>query len=1606
MTDGTPKTKALWYRIIRILLRVFAVVLVLVFVLIISINIPAVQTFIAGKIIKALREKTGTEISLGSVKIAVPNTVNINDLLLLDKNADTMLYLHSLSADISLFALIRNQVSVKSLALENVVANIHREDSTGAFNFQFLVDLFAPDSNAKPDLTDKPGKPWLINVNDISLKRIRATYANGEEGTEFRLNLGDFIASFKEIDLQRKKCSIKEILLRNTSVTLTLSPQKGINAVPETTSIKTDSISSAAIKAQSIFLDLNLLADKLTIENTDFILENMASVKHTEGIDYQHLHIRNLGAAVRNINVDSEGYRADFQNISLSESCGLNLKKLSARAQLTDRKAELKSFQLETDKSTISGEASLEYLSFNNFLADLWNSNAIVKIENSNVNADEIFLFAPFLATDTYTGKFKHSDVLIKGKAAGKINDLKLENLEISALDKTILKTKGSLTGLPDLKKLSIDASIDQFATNLSDIEKFVDPAVLTGLKLPQSFYLSGTVKGSLQVMNANIQLQSASGNITADAFYATQNPVRRDTFNIDFTAQNILAGAILSDTTIGKCSFSGHASGAGISKGKLAGSAILNLVEAQYNSYKYHDIRIESQLADKVITATAGSADSNLMFHLIAGADLREAKQKFSARLDLANINLKSLNFIQKNITISTNLIADLNYTDLNNSDANLEFLNTTIKNDKKAIPVKVMNINAVLTQDSISVDMHSDLADGKISGNINSESLPKILFSAYKKYFGLADTSQPQPGNHLAFTADLHIPQILLSQLIPGLDTLRITKLEGDYKSDNNELNAELHVPKAVYSEAHFDSLSMFVSGKNEELSLDLKLDKVSYDSTKIENLRIREQVNKGKIVSNFSILDSAGKPRYLFANEIELSDDNFRLRFLPECLVLDGESWIVKEGNLLEKRRNKISSKQFVFTKGNQSVAFIADESQRKLTFTDFALRNLVHIADFQGKSDPVNGNLEGEIKFPLPGKEMYLSANLGIDSLYIRDTLAGNLDISIKTENNKMNIDTRIVNEQNKLSITGNVDHLSANPEINLDVLASLNDLSRIEKFSFGTLSEMKGKINAEISLKGTAQNPDIDGFVGFEGTAFKINSLNFLARIEDNKIKINNNGIHFNELVIADAQDKKLTVNGDILTGDFNNIAFDLHLATKDFQPVNSTSADNSTFYGKLSMATDVWLKGDIKNPDIKAYIKIDSATNLTYALPGSELKLVTSEGIVNFLEPGQQYDSIFIVQKSNSIADSILSRLPGIDLSANLEIDPNARFTIDIDPKSGDYLTIGGSANLKIIADKAGKKSINGIYEVRSGLYQLSFYNMVKKTFIIVPGSTVSWSGNPKDADLNLSAEYTVTTPSTALMANESSTMSETEMNMFKQRLPYVVKLNILGFLSEPKINFNITLPDKYLTANPMVATKLTLLNSEDRTDDLNKQVFALLVTGGFIADNPGSASSSPSGIASTAARNSVNGILAGQMNNITSKYVHNFDVNFGLTTFDDGTVGSTTSTTELDVQVSKKLFNDRVTIEAQSSFDLSGYKNTSTTASDHNSGEVAVTYNLTQEGDYKLKAFSQTAYDLFDGDIVSSGVAVLFTKEFDSLKRKKKGKSGNLKLENRDTGK
>ena len=95
-------------------------------------------------------------------------------------------------------------------------------------------------------------------------------------------------------------------------------------------------------------------------------------------------------------------------------------------------------------------------------------------------------------------------------------------------------------------------------------------------------------------------------GDLTANFWYDYQGAALNDSFKIDFDARKIHTGTIMGDSLTGKLSVSGEASGKGILHGPFSCTAGLTIHEAEYKSYIYSGIQINSSINNKKIAATA----------------------------------------------------------------------------------------------------------------------------------------------------------------------------------------------------------------------------------------------------------------------------------------------------------------------------------------------------------------------------------------------------------------------------------------------------------------------------------------------------------------------------------------------------------------------------------------------------------------------------------------------------------------------------------------------------------------------------------------------------------------------------------------------------------------------------------------------------------------------------------------------------------------------------------------------------------------------------------------------------------------------------------------
>jgi hypothetical protein len=227
------------------------------------------------------------------------------------------------------------------------------------------------------------------------------------------------------------------------------------------------------------------------------------------------------------------------------------------------------------------------------------------------------------------------------------------------------------------------------------------------------------------------------------------------------------------------------------------------------------------------------------------------------------------------------------------------------------------------------------------------------------------------------------------------------------------------------------------------------------------------------------------------------------------------------------------------------------------------------------------------------------------------------------------------------------------------------------------------------------------------------------------------------------------------------------------------------------------------------------------------------------------------------------------------------------------------------------------------------------------------------------------------------------SGMTDADKAAYKQLYPFLVMLKLRGAILQPVISFEIQLPpEEKGILGGAVNQKLNMLN--DDPSSLNKQVFALLVLGRFVQENP---LQTESGGTSTLVRSTVGNFLSTQLNKLSSKVVTGVELNFDIQSYDDYQTGQAQGRTQVEIGVKKQLFNERLTVQVGGSVDVEGERAKQNSASNI-TGDVTAEYKLTKDGRYRLKGFRQNLYEgAIEGQLVETGAGVVYVRDFNKWK-------------------
>jgi len=1474
-----------------------------------------------------------------------------------------------------------------------------------------------------------PIQPLTVQfgLHHATLDSVAFSYKNGPAAQFISTNIGLADVTAKNIDLRNERIDLTKLTLKNTRFAYAQNEAVPVAQRVVNPAEAVRKLDEAAQKATAQPLKWRVRLAQSDISGLDVAFDNFNQPKQRTrlpALDYNHLHFSDLVLNTRDFAFSENRTTAQVDDLAGREQSGFRVDKWRARVVYDSVQIRLDSLDLVTPHTRIRRTLAIGYES----LAALGDTK---KLPNLRVEGDlrdvrlgfrDILYLAPQLAGTPPFNTGANQSVLLNGLVAGRVGDFTVRNFEFVGLRNTVLKARrGRIQGLPNVDaRLYADLDIQQLSTTEADIRSLAPKGSLPNtVSIPPALALSGTFRGrpTTLAFDTNLKLRSTYGSLAFSGKLGAAQLNGRQPLLGTFAVGGFDFGKLLKNPQLGRVTASGRINATGNLKdpGTLVGQVQATVQSARYNGYTYRGVAAQVALdRNRYVIKASSKTDPNLNLDLRAVVNLRDARHPSYevTSLNLRGANLTALGFYTGgDLRVQGNLKANISGSDLNTLNGTFSGTNVVLVKDNQPFAFDTLRGKITQTTSRAAVDFTSNIVAAQLDGNVHLGELAPEIQQHLDRYFdlpGVRYVASPAD-RHFTYSLQLKDPK-LATQLVPGLKKISPFTLAGDYSRQAARLTANTSIPIVRYKNYRLDSLRLNVSSDAGKLDYALRLAQAAQDTTlKLRRPSVVGNVANNKVFTRVAILgDSANRERLALAGTLQAlaqgggrhSSVAYQFEAAPEQ-VINYQNWTAGANNYVRYYpTGAVVANGLNLTNGRSTLALQSQNpavptSPLGVTFTNFELAELARIV--QQRDSLVAGQLNGTARIDNQGKpNQAFTADATVKNLVFQKALIG--DIAFRATNpraGRYDVDGRLTGGApgtvggagNDVQVLGT--YLATSPApLHLTVDANRLNLKLIEPFSVGQVRQTSGYVHGQLAVTGAPAAPVVRGTLTTSDDAgFVVPQLGSPYRLPNQALAFDARGIAFHDFTVLDSASNKAVVNGYLLTQDFVNYSFDMRATTDHFLAVRSTRANNELFYGRLVLDSDTRLTGPVSLIKVDTRVTVADGSNLTVESPSATPTTVEREGIVEFVDKSAPLDSL-LARKLKT--DTTKVAATGYDVTAVVTITDRTPFTIVIDPASGDNLRVraAGTLNTNIAPD--GTITLSGRLDVARGQYHLSLYDLAQRDFAIRRGSSITWDGDPYNAALDITAIYKVKAAPAELLAGQGED-DPTSNTVSRNRLPFEVLLNVTDELSKPTIGFDITLPENQRGAlNGQVEAKLAQLRQPNQTSELSKQVFSLLILGRFVAQNPFQTSSGE-GLVATQLRGSASAVLTDQLTNLTDKYLSGLGLDLGVTNQADYSTGEARSRTDLNVAVRRQLLNNRLTVRVGTDINLSGNSGTQATqgqsAASNLAGDVSLEYTVLADGRLRLRVFRQNGYEDIDGQIIRTGAALVFQRDYHDLK-------------------
>jgi TamB, inner membrane protein subunit of TAM complex len=1533
--------------------------------LVLLLQIPKVQYYVKEKAVNYLENKIKTKVRIDEITIGLPKLIILEGVYFEDQPKNILLSAKKLKVDISLLKLIDNKIEINSVNLNTVEANLYKNEK-GIFNFDYIIKAFASSKKPKDNTP-----PMQFSIDKINLDFIKFSYIDEKSKNKIIVDLNHFDTKIKAFDLENELIEIDKLNLKNTTGSFVLD--KILKA-------KIDNIE------KEIANNWKIKVAKSNLENINFIYDDNNEIVIKNAIDFNHLNIKNLNFDAQKLDYSSKTIFGKINLLSVIEKSGLIVENLKTDFYYGQKKAFLNNLFLKTPKTTIQNKIEINYKSIADLSKNSQDLDINANFENSKIAIQDVLLFAPNLNSVDFFSSNKNAVINLNSNISGKLNNLNIPNLEVSGIGKTDVSLSGKIVGLPNIRTSIFDLKIKNLQTTSSDIYSFVPKNTIPkNISIPNNVIIQGNFKGKIDDFRTNLKLISSFGN--ANIINARFNNQRKN--KEKFIAQTEFfdfdLGKLMQNKTLGRISLKANFDGIGFNP-KTANIKVDGTISKfYYNRYTYQNLNLKGKINHGLFDIIAKSNDKNITFNLVSNGSFKNQYPSGKVRLDIAFADLQKIKVYNEPMKIHGKLNANIQTADIDFLNGKISLDNFIIANAKEQFVLDSITIVAISTKENKHIKLKSQFANAEIFGNYKLSKIGNALQNSISKYYNSNPKSKKIRVENQDFTFNILVKESpILLKLIPNLKSLEPINISGKYNSINDSIVLNATIPKLIYSDNNITNAIIKIDKIDNSLVYNLFVDDFQTPQFQLPNTNLYGKLEDDILDYNLQIKDLKDVDKYFVAGKLTTSNAISEIILDPNKLLLNYENWAISPENKIQFGKNNLFINNFELSKTGNSIK-IQSQSEKpnapiSIDFKDFQIATILNIA--QKKELQIDGKINGNAIVKNIFKTPLFTSDLNVDDFVYQNAIVGDLNIQV---------DNTIANNYNaKITLTGqenqvNLDGIFKSSDNSLAMILDIQKLNvkSIEGFTLDNIKESSGFLSGKIAINGNIEKPSLIGDLQFNQVGFKATKLNAKFQSLNDKIVFSNNQITLNKFKIKDEKNNDLIIDGKINSSDFSNLGFDLSIDADNFNAVNSKEKDNDLYFGTLFLDNHLKVKGNIKSPIIDGNIKINKDTKFTIVLPQDDPSIADREGIVEFIDQDNPklLGTLKIDQSLNQ------SDIKGINASVNIEVDKDAELSLIIDKANGDYLKLKGEAQLNGGIDESGKTTLTGRYDLNEGSYEMSF-NLIKRKFDIKKGSYLLWTGEPTTADVNITAVYKLETAPIDLLNDQLGNLTSETRNTYKQKIPFETQLKMKGELLKPNISFDIVLPEGNNSVSTEIinATQAKLTQLRQEPDELNKQVFALLLLNRFIGENL-FASESGGTTAQGLARESASKILSQQLNNLAGDLIKGVELDFNLNSTEDYTTGQKQNKTNLNVGLSKTLLNDRLKVTVGSSFGIEGSKQTNEKQNTIG-GDISADYQLTKDGRYKVRVYRKNKYQVaLQGQVIETGVGFIITIDYNKFK-------------------